>query len=290
MSSIYTAHEDLDVESGKKLICELMTKFYANGWVTGTGGGITLKVNDTILMAPSSVQKEYLCPENIFELDTNGDIKKEGYISGSNDNDKKKLKLSQCHPLFMSAYDVATISDKKNSVNAVLHHHSINSILVTFLFDKHVNITGLEMIKGIIGHENTDCLSIPIILNTPSESQLNERLANAIKLNPKSAAVLVKGHGIYIWGPSWDKVKTQAECYEHLFETIVRLYQLNLYPNSMFNIKPNLKEFPVSLQDNNNNDNKDATVVGEKRNFAQCQNSNDNNDEQPPCKKLHLGH
>lgn len=35
--------------------------------------------------------------------------------------------------------------------------------------------------------------------------------------------MLVKRHGVYVWGDNWIQAKTQAECYEYLFEAAVRL-------------------------------------------------------------------
>ena len=52
------------VREARELVAELCRHFYAPGWVTGTGGSITVKVNDPavpladrlILMSPSGNQ------------------------------------------------------------------------------------------------------------------------------------------------------------------------------------------------------------------------------------------
>jgi hypothetical protein len=44
-------------------------QFYTFGWVTGTGGGVSIKHEDHIFLAPSGVEKEMMQPDNIFVMD-----------------------------------------------------------------------------------------------------------------------------------------------------------------------------------------------------------------------------
>jgi methylthioribulose 1-phosphate dehydratase/enolase-phosphatase E1 len=71
-------------------------------------------------------------------------------------------------------------------------------------------ITHMEMIKGINGHGYRDELVVPIIENTPSEGELTQSLKEAIAKYPKTTAVLVRNHGVYIWGDNWVNAKTQV--------------------------------------------------------------------------------
>jgi ribulose-5-phosphate 4-epimerase/fuculose-1-phosphate aldolase len=58
----------------RELICELCRQFYSSGWVTGTGGSISIRLGEAIFMTPSGVQKERIKPDEIFVLDRNGTI------------------------------------------------------------------------------------------------------------------------------------------------------------------------------------------------------------------------
>lgn len=53
-----------------------------------------------------------------------------------------------------------------------------------------------------------DTLVVPIIENTPEEKDLKTRMAQAMEEYPDSCAVLVRRHGVYVWGESWEKAKT----------------------------------------------------------------------------------
>jgi len=51
-------------------------------------------------------------------------------------------------------------------------------------------------------------LVIPIIENTPFERDLKDDLDDTIIHYPETCAVLVRRHGIYVWGDSWQQAKT----------------------------------------------------------------------------------
>jgi methylthioribulose-1-phosphate dehydratase len=204
----------LTPQQTRELVCELCRNFYNQGWASGTGGGISIKEGDKIYMAPSGVQKERLKPEDIFVLDAQGEtIEEPG----------RGLKLSQCSPLFMHAYQI-------RNAGAVLHSHSLNAMMVTTQYDKHFRIRNMEMQKGVEGFGAFDTLEVPIIENTAYECDLADSLAEAIRNNPKSHAILVRRHGVYVWGKDWKQAKTHAECYDYLFEAAVRMKQLGMDP------------------------------------------------------------
>ncbi|CAM6096373.1 unnamed protein product [Calypogeia fissa] len=218
------------VKETKELAAELCKQFYGLGWVSGTGGSITLKVHDPaiplserlIVMAPSGVQKERMLPEDMYVLSSTGDILSHPVPKAA---PHKPPKCSECGPLFLKAYIM-------RNAGAVIHSHGIESALVTMINPaaKEFRITHMEMIKGIAGHGYYDELVVPIIENSAREYELTDALAEAIAAYPKSTAVLVRNHGIYIWGDSWIQAKTQAECYHYLFEAALRLHQLGIDP------------------------------------------------------------
>lgn len=62
------------------------------------------------------------------------------------------------------------------------------------------------MIKGVriggVGKELSylDTLIVPIIENTPNEEDLKDGMAEAMVKYPDAAGILVRRHGIYVWG------------------------------------------------------------------------------------------
>lgn len=207
-----------DIEFAKHLVADLCATLYTQGHVSGTGGGISIKVGDSIVMAPSGVQKERMEADDMFVLDAQGAIK---HAPQAKPPPHRPPKLSECAPLFLSAYDL-------RGAGAVLHGHSMNAMLASLLFEDEFRITHVEMIKGITGHGFYDMLKVPIIENTARECELTDRLRAAIEKYPRSNAVLVRRHGVYVWGDSWIQAKTQFECYEYLFEAAVKMHSMGI--------------------------------------------------------------
>lgn len=205
-----------DVEEAKRLVAELCRAFYQLGWVSGTGGGMSVRAADgCIVMAPSGVQKERMAAADMFVLDAAGCVAEAP--SGA------RSKLSECAPLFMAAYEL-------RGAGAVLHSHALEAMLATLLDPgaTEFRVTQLEMLKGLAGHGFYDTLAIPIIENTARESELTAALREAMAAFPRSPAVLVRRHGVYVWGASWAQAKTQAECLHYLFSAAVEARKLGV--------------------------------------------------------------
>ncbi|KAJ4841905.1 hypothetical protein Tsubulata_011238 [Turnera subulata] len=123
--------ESKAVKESRVLIADLCKQFYNLGWVSGTGGSITIKAHDDsipksqqlILMSPSGVQKERMEPEDMYVMAANGLI-----LSSPSPKPypHKPPKCSDCAPLFLKAYEM-------RDAGAVIHSHGMESCLVTII-------------------------------------------------------------------------------------------------------------------------------------------------------------
>ncbi len=147
------------------------------------------------------------------------------------------------------------------TAGAVIHSHAICSVLASqFLAQDSVfRCTELEMIKGISGHSYTDtltvrlcnpvcCLSLTFLDPTGADHRehgprMRPRrvvggalsllflvvsshcgfLQAAVRQHPRTYAVIVKNHGVYIWGTSWQQAKQHAEVYHYLFDLCLQM-------------------------------------------------------------------
>ncbi|CCE78336.1 Piso0_000957 [Millerozyma farinosa CBS 7064] len=226
------------------LICELCRLFYEKDWVTGTGGGISIrdvkgKNPNIVYIAPSGVQKERLKPYEMFVVE----LPEEKLLRSPNDcpeelTKKYKYKPSACTPLFMSCYQL-------RDAGACIHTHSQNAVMCSLLWEDKAefSISHIEQIKALpllkhnqsTGHVEKvgsmqffDKLVIPIIENTPQEEDLTDSLQEAIKKYPNTTAVLVRRHGIYVWGEDVWKAKVYNEAIDYLLELAVKMRLANI--------------------------------------------------------------
>jgi methylthioribulose-1-phosphate dehydratase len=207
-----------DADDARQVIVALCRRFYELGWVSGTGGGVSLRVDERVFMAPSGVQKEMIEPDWIFELDLRGEV-----VRGPDPS--RGFTVSQCRPLFLAAMH-------QRQAGAVIHSHGRNAVLASLLAEKlgrqHITLTHLEMLKGLHGVGYADVHRVPVIENTAHECDLADSLAAGIDDNPGVHAILVRRHGVYVWGDDWLAAKRHAECYDELFGQAVEMHRLGL--------------------------------------------------------------
>lgn len=156
----------------------------------------------------------------------------------------------------------------------VIHTHSKCANLITQLIKSNVfEISHQEYIKGIYDPfsgkalKYSDTLTIPIIDNMPSESQLlvcainrspmqpdcfinialfQEPIRGVLENYPQAIAVLVRNHGLFVWGPTWESTKImwvvwwkcviskdqkllfRTECIDYLLELSIEMLKNNI--------------------------------------------------------------
>lgn len=205
----------------KELICNLCKKFYDLGWVSGTGGGMSIRVGQNLaLIAPSGVQKEEIKPSDLFLIDFPWTENQDGEIYSIVHNPKEH-KISACTSIFVNIYK------QRVSTGAVIHSHSLNAVMLTKIIkDKEVTLSGYEMLKGLEGSTYFGSHTLPILDNVEHECDLADAVSEVVGKYPQAHAVLVRDHGVYVWGKTPQQAKVHAECYDYLFEAFVKEKQL----------------------------------------------------------------
>lgn len=189
----------------RELLCQLLRQFYANGWVSGTGGGICGLDGRDLLVAPTGVHKETIQPPDLFVLDPSTGAVLEP-ASGSTS------RPSECVGVFRAVL-------RRRGAGAVMHSHALDAVLAADLGDDVLTVRGFEMLKGIRGVANSDEHAVPIIANTAHEADLVSGVERVLEDRrfAQTYAVLVRDHGAYVWGADVWETKKHAEVYHWLF-------------------------------------------------------------------------
>lgn len=210
------------------LICTLCKQFFHNNWCTGTGGGISIKDSETnrYYLAPSGVQKEQMTPDDLFVMDA----QTLEYLRAP-----ELYRPSACTPLFLACY-------QKKDAGAIIHTHSQNAVMCSLIFGDEFRIANIEQIKALPSGEVDpvtgkpialsffDTLKIPIIENMAHEDELIDDLHKTFAEYPDTCAVIVRRHGIFVWGPTIDKVKIFNEAIDYLMELAIKMYKMGIPP------------------------------------------------------------
>lgn len=199
-------HELLKLVS---LIKELNTK----GHNVATSGNYSLKFqdqNNEAYISESGIDKSQFCINNLFEININS--------FNATKEDCKSKKPSDETPLHMMIYSVIKFG-------CVLHSHFLESLIFAKLHynQKIIEISGLEMIKafkGLKSHEDT--IRVLMVENSQDIYALASKMKSHLEEIKNCYALLLKGHGIYVWGENVDSAKRHLEAYQYIFQYLIR--------------------------------------------------------------------
>ncbi len=189
--------------------------FHRRGWSLATSSNYSIVISKEpllLLMTASGKDKGSLCPADFAIVDENTKVVQAAHPSG----DSKSLQSSA-----EAALHIAIAQTWQ--AGSVLHTHSVFS---TVLSEKHakdgaLNIKGLEMLKALSGVRTHDTsISIPIFENNQDMSVLASIVKN--RKDTISHAFLLRGHGLYTWGTTFEEAKRHTEALEFLLEVTAR--------------------------------------------------------------------
>lgn len=191
-------------------VCRLAADLSSKGWLPATSGNLSVKVSGqplTIAVTRSGADKQQLQDGDVLLVDEHQQL----------------LYPSTFKP---SAETVVHIElYKALGCGAVLHVHTIYNNLASDLdFEQgHVKFSGHELLKALNHWEVDASLEVPIVENHHDIPALAQAVRGAVK--PGVPAVLVRRHGIYVWGDSAEEAKRFLEALEFLFKYEIKRRQ-----------------------------------------------------------------
>ncbi|MGG1962898.1 methylthioribulose 1-phosphate dehydratase [Bacillus pumilus] len=187
-------------------------------WFYGTSGNLSIKVSDdpiTFLVTASGKDKRKETDEDFVLVNA----------AGNPVDPDVPLRPSAETQLHTYVYE-------RTNAGCCLHVHTIDNNVISELYgDKgEVRFKGNEIIKALGYWEEDAEVSLPIIENPAHIPHLAAQFAKHLTEESESGAVLIRNHGITVWGKTTSEAKRVLEAYEFLFSYYLKLtlYQKQL--------------------------------------------------------------
>lgn len=178
-------------------IAEYGRRLIADGLAYGTAGNLSCRVDDRVVISPTSIPYEEVVPDDLWVLSLNGDIVREGTAAPSSET-----------PFHLAIYAATTAV-------AVVHTHSAEVVAVSATLENlpaiHYSIARLGGPVPVVTYQRfgSDSLAAGI------QAALCERG------RPRSAAIL-QNHGAVTYGASLREAYDKAL----MLEWLARTYRL----------------------------------------------------------------
>lgn len=192
-------------------LADIKDELALRDWFMGTSGNLAIKVQDTpleFLVTASGKDKRKRTSEDFLLVDAAGKAVEE-----------TPLKPSAETLLHCAVY-------AKTGAGCSLHIHTVANNVISEIYGEQgkIDFKGLELIKAFGLWEEDAVLTIPIIPNHAHIPDLTEEFQK--HLSADSGAVLIRNHGITVWGKDPFEAKKLLEASEFLFQYQLALYQI----------------------------------------------------------------
>ncbi len=216
MSFITSAQDHAEM----KKLANLVRIMNIQGHNPATSGNYSLRSKTSPNMAmvsESGIDKSKFTEDNFIPVN---------YNSREMDSEYKALgkKSSDETDIHLTIYQVT-------SANCVLHSHMLDALLFAALFpgEDFAVIKDLELLKAFKGIKTHEVeIKIPMFENTQDIRNLAEEVKPAILSQPNNYGLILKGHGIYIWGDSVEEAKKHLEVFEYIFKYYINKKRLGV--------------------------------------------------------------
>jgi methylthioribulose-1-phosphate dehydratase len=189
------------LEAGARL-AEESARFAGLGWMRGTSGNLSeVLTHDPLLVAvtASGLDKGELTAEAVAVVDAAGRPVPVDGLAARKPSDEAGL----------HARVAAT-----TGAGAVVHVHALSGVVAAHRWPGGVRLRDLEMLKALDRQAHDDEVLVPVLANSQDMAELGDRFDAGH--DPRTPAVIVANHGLYVWGRDLVQARHRTECVEWL--------------------------------------------------------------------------
>ncbi|WP_336080976.1 S-methyl-5-thioribose-1-phosphate isomerase [Nocardia sp. SSK8] len=194
-----------------RAIAAIARQLYGRGWMPGTAGNISVRVEDDAMITASGLSKGELSERDTVLV----------RVADTTAHPGQARKPSAETSIHTAVY-------RTTDARAVVHVHSpfataFATTAVPSAEKVHiVPVSGFELLKGF-GVADPSSIDIPVFPNWPEVPRIGDDIETFLRENPTAPPILcITGHGITTWGATLSQARDRAECLEALCELIAR--------------------------------------------------------------------
>lgn len=185
---------------------------YGRGWSPATSSNYSARLSaDQALLTVSGKHKGQLGEDDVLATDLDGISQEPG---------KKPSAETLLH---------TQLYRWQPGIGAVLHTHSVNATVLSRLtLADSLVFADYELQKafsGVSTHESQ--VLVPIFDNDQDIARLAAKVQPWLDAHPECVGYLIRGHGLYTWGPRMSDALRQVEAFEFLFECELKVRALH---------------------------------------------------------------
>lgn len=195
----------LDDLPPRAALVEVARDFHQRGWMSGTGGNLSVRVDDDHFWITASGQPKGRLDENDFLLVR---VQDGAIVEHATPGNRPSAETS-IHRIIYELFPDA---------RACLHGHSVNGCLVSGRAKrtaKAIRLPAIEMLKGFDIWQQNPKVDLTLFENTLDVKKIALEIGKRLKKTPPMlSALMVRGHGATVWGQNLQEAYNRYESLE----------------------------------------------------------------------------
>jgi len=199
----------LDKLSIRTALANICKDFHHRGWMAGTAGNLSARSNNTkdcFWITSSGLPKGQLDSHDVILMDLELNCVRERF------HDSAKPSAETCiHSAIYTLFPDA---------RACFHIHSIDACIATSRIaagQQQMLLPPLEMIKGLDIWQQTPEVNLALFDNLLDVTEISQQIHARFKdTAPEAPALMIRDHGITVWGNSIQQTYNRVETMEFI--------------------------------------------------------------------------
>ncbi len=205
--------DTFDALGPRAALCAIARDFHARGWMAGTSGNLSVRHDaDSFWITASG------CPKGRLN---DGDFVRVAIATGEElERIDPQARLSAESSIHCAVYGLFPVA------GACLHVHTVDATLVSLRAPATaaaIPLPPVEMIKGLDIWEQSPQVELALFENMLEVPRIAAAVQQRFGVQPpRVPALLIRGHGVTVWGDNLQQAYNRVEIVEFLLSYLAR--------------------------------------------------------------------